>query len=151
MEAANLDLARKIQWLIDVEEIRTLMSKYCHGIDKREEDTFMSIWAADGVYELPRGQTSGLEGIRQLLYKVWREVPKCHHHITNPLVEVHGDTATARSDVIYYRETSDGLLQLLSGTYSFRFAKRAGEWKTTYLAFSSFDTISPVFAQTANA
>ena len=32
---------------------RTLMSKYCHGIDKHDEGLFISIWADDG-YELPR-------------------------------------------------------------------------------------------------
>lgn len=137
----------KLQKLIDIEDIKTLMSKYCHGIDKKDEKTFMSIWAADGVYELPRGQTSGIEGILQLVHKVWREVPKCHHHITNPLIEVSGDRATARTDVIYYRQTADGELQLLSGMYAFEYTRISGEWKTKYLRFSSFDTISPAFKE----
>lgn len=147
MEHKNLSLEEKVRRVIDKEEIRTLVAKYCHGIDKKDEATFMSIWADDGVYELPRGQTAGIEGIRQLVHKVWREVPKCHHHITNPLIEIDGDTATATTDVIYYRQTSDGVLQLLSGTYSFRFANLAGEWKTTYLKFTAFDTVSPIFKE----
>lgn len=142
-----ISFEEKIQKVIDIEEIKTLMSKYCHGIDKKDEATFMSIWADDGVYELPRGQTSGIEGIRQLVHKVWREVPKCHHHITNPLIDIQGDHANARTDVIYYRQTDDGLLQLLSGMYSFEYVKRSGEWKTKHLKFTSFETVSPIFKE----
>lgn len=147
MTKPSSDFEKKLHQLLDREEIRTLMSKYCHGIDKKDEALFMSIWADDGVYELPRGQTAGIEGIRQLVQKVWREVPKCHHHITNPLIDVEGDKASARTDVIYYRQTADGALQLLSGMYAFEFARTTDGWKTKYLKFSSFDTVSPVFEQ----
>lgn len=145
MKDKDIGFEERIRYVVDVEEIRMLMSKYCHGIDKKDERLFMSIWAEDGIYELPRGQTAGIDGIRQLVHKVWREVPKCHHHITNPLIEIDGDSAVARTDVIYYRQTDDGVMQLLSGTYSFRFARIAGEWKTNWLKFTSFDTVSPTF------
>lgn len=147
MTSRDAGCEEKLQRIIDTDEIRTLMSKYCHGIDRHDEATFMSIWADDGVYELPRGQTAGIDGIRQLVRKVWREVPKCHHHITNPLIDIDGDRATAATDVIYYRQTDDGVLQLLSGTYAFRFSRIAGAWKTTCLKFASFGTISPVFKE----
>lgn len=142
-----MNFEQKLQQLVDKEEIRALMSSYCHGIDKKDEALFMSIWADDGVYELPRGQTAGIEGVRQLVQKVWREVPKCHHHITNPLIDVKGDTAEARTDVTYYRQTADGVLQLLSGMYAFAFARTPAGWKIRYLKFSSFDTVSPVFKE----
>ena len=61
------------------------------------------------------------------------------------MIEIDGDGAVARTDVIYYRQTDDGVLQLLSGTYAFRFARIAGEWKTKALKFTSFDTVSPIF------
>lgn len=139
------DTEKKLQQLLDKEDIRTLMSKYCHGIDKKDETLFMSIWADDGNYELPRGNGSGTEGIRQLVQKVWREVPKCHHHITNPLIEVDSDKASAKTDVTYFRETADGVLCQLSGGYTFEFARVKGEWKTKYLRFDSFVTASPLF------
>ncbi len=49
----------RIQWVIDIEEIKMLMSKYCHGIDKQDEETFMSIWSDDADYVLPRGEGKG--------------------------------------------------------------------------------------------
>lgn len=146
MNTVSDEFKSRLQLLIDKEEIKDLMSKYCHGIDKKEEDLFMSIWAEDGVYELPRGQASGIEEVRELVRRVWREVPKCHHHITNPLIEVEGETAKARTDVIYYRHNADGFLQLLSGSYLFDFQKTSGQWKTRHLKFVSFETISPIFA-----
>ncbi len=136
---------KKLQQLLDKDAIRTLMSRYCHGIDKKDEALFMSIWAEDGTYELPRGQGSGTEGIRQLVQKVWREVPRCHHHITNPLIDVQGDKASAKTDVAYFRETADGARCLLSGGYSFEFARVKGEWKTKRLTFDSFVDTSPIF------
>jgi hypothetical protein len=146
MTRTSISLEERIRHVVDAEEIKSLMSKYCHGIDKKDKSLFMSIWAEDGQYELPRGHAAGLNAIRQLLHKVWREVPKCHHHITNPLIEIDGDTASARTDVIYYRQTQDGVLQLLSGTYAFTFVRISGEWKMASLKFASFDTVSPVFS-----
>ncbi|MES2484113.1 MAG: nuclear transport factor 2 family protein [Pseudomonadota bacterium] len=138
---------QKIQNLIDTEDIKRLMASYCHGIDKKDEALFMGIWSEDSVYELPRGEAAGVEGIRQLVHKVWREVPKCHHHITNPLIDVTGDRACANTDVIYFRKTADGVLQLLSGTYRFDFIRTAGAWKISRLKYSSFETVSPIFKE----
>ncbi|MEV0075342.1 nuclear transport factor 2 family protein [Nocardia neocaledoniensis] len=139
------DLEQKIRWVVDLEQIKILMAKYCHGIDQQDEQTFMSIWSDDADYLLPRGEGHGTDGIRALVQKVWREVPRCHHHITNPVIDVQGDTATANTDVFYFRRTGDGARVLLSGTYAFEFVKRAGNWRTRRLEFSSFVTDSPVF------
>lgn len=138
-------LEDQIKKLSAVEAIRTLMAKYCHGIDKKDETTFLSIWAQEASYHLPRGNASGIEEIRNLVHKVWKQVPKCHHHITNPIIEVHSETATAKTDVIYYRQTEDWEIQLLSGSYEFKFIDTSDGWKTSYLEFKSFETISPIF------
>ncbi|MEU6561565.1 nuclear transport factor 2 family protein [Nocardia nova] len=140
-------LEDKIQWVIDVAEIKMLMSKYCHGIDKHDEETFMSIWADDAAYLLPRGEGRGIDGVRELVRTVWKQVPQCHHHITNPVIEIDGDTATARTDVTYYRLTSDGIHQLLSGGYDFAFARIDGEWRIRRMEFSSFVSLSPIFQE----
>ncbi|MDU9393266.1 nuclear transport factor 2 family protein [Pseudomonas sp. zfem002] len=140
-------LQRKIDWLTDIETLKALISRYCHGIDKHDEAGFMSLWAEDATWELPRGIQSGIDGIKALLHKVWREVPKCHHHITNPLISVDQDDASALTDVIYYRQSGDGLHQLLSGSYAISFRRVDGAWKVRHLKFTSFDTRSPVFAE----
>lgn len=137
----------KLQRLLDIEDIKTLMAKYCHGIDRKDEPTFMSIWAEDGDYLLPRGEGHGTDGIRQLVQKVWREVPQCHHHITNPVIEVDGDKAAAKTDVTYFRLTADGIHQLLSGGYAFSFARTGTGWKVRSLKFESFVSASPVFKE----
>lgn len=140
-------LEDKIQWVIDIEEIKMLMSKYCHGIDRHDEETFMSIWADDAVYSLPRGEGKGIEGVRELVRTVWEQVPQCHHHITNPVIEIDGDTATAETDVTYYRLTSDGIHQLLSGGYDFEFTHTGDEWRIRRMEFSGFVSLSPIFKE----
>lgn len=139
------NLEHMIRWVVDLEEIKILMAKYCHGIDQKNEEVFLSIWSDDADYLLPRGAGHGIDGVRDLVRKVWREVPQCHHHITNPVIDVHGDTATAATDVFYFRLTADGTRVLLSGRYAFDFIKRDGQWKTKRLAFASFVAESPVF------
>ncbi|MBB1152064.1 nuclear transport factor 2 family protein [Amycolatopsis dendrobii] len=136
----------RIQWAIDVEEIKAVLAKYCHGIDKQDEETFLSIWAEDADYVLPRGEGHGIDGVRALVRKVWEQVPRCHHHITNAVIEVDGDTAAAKTDVFYFRLTDDGVAQLLSGGYELEFVRRDGEWKTRRMEFSPFVSTSPVFA-----
>ncbi|MEW1739963.1 nuclear transport factor 2 family protein [Nocardia beijingensis] len=143
------DLATRTQRLVDIEEIKTLMAKYCHGIDKKDPDTFLSIWAADADYLLPRGEGHGIDGVRELVEKVWRQVPQCHHHITNPVIEVQGRSATAKTDVFYFRLTADGSHQLLSGGYDFEFVVEDGAWKIRKLEFTGFVSASPVFAEGA--
>lgn len=138
-------LEAKVQRVIDVEEIRTLMAKYCHGIDGKDEELFMSIWAEDATYVLPHGEATGLSAIRELVHTVWQRVPKCHHHITNHVVVVDGDRATADTDVFYYRQSDEGVVQLLSGKYSMEYVRVNDEWKTGRLAFASFGTVSPHF------
>ncbi|MFI9412425.1 nuclear transport factor 2 family protein [Nocardia gamkensis] len=146
MPNLNGGLEQKIQWVVDVEQIKILMAKYCHGIDQKDEQTFMSIWSDDADYLLPRGEGHGTNGIRELVRKVWREVPQCHHHITNPVIDIQGETATAATDVFYFRLTADNTRVLLSGTYAFEFVNREGQWQTRSLKFASFVADSPVFA-----
>jgi ketosteroid isomerase-like protein len=136
-----------IKKLEAVEAIRTLMANYCHGIDKHDVETFMSIWAQDSLYNLPRGEGKGIDGVRALVEKVWTQVPQCHHHITNPVIEVDGDTATAKTDVFYFRQTDDDLYTLLSGGYDFNFVKENGAWKVSLLRFSPFVSTSPIFKE----
>lgn len=142
-----MSMEEKIARLEAIEAIRTLMANYCHGIDKHDANTFMSIWATDSEYVLPRGEGKGIDGVRALVEKVWKQVPQCHHHITNPVIEVDGDTAVAKTDVFYFRQTDDDLYVLLSGGYDFKFVKENGEWKVTLLRFSAFVNSSPVFKE----
>ncbi|MCX4095588.1 nuclear transport factor 2 family protein [Nocardia sp. alder85J] len=147
MTNVSTDLAAKIQWLADIEEIKTLMAKYCHGIDKKDPDIFLGIWSADADYLLPRGEGHGIDGVRALVETVWRQVPRCHHHITNPVIGVDGHTATAKTDVFYFRLTEDGSHQLLSGGYDFAFVVEDGTWKIRRLEFTGFVSASPVFPE----
>ena len=142
-----MTLEEKIDRLEAIEAIRTLMSTYCHGIDKHDADTFMSIWAQDAVYNLPRGEGVGIDGVRALVEKVWVQVPQCHHHITNPVIKVDGDTAVAKTDVFYFRQTQDDYFTLLSGGYDFAFVKESGEWKVSLLKFNAFVNTSPIFKE----
>lgn len=137
----------KIDWVIAVEEIKQLMAKYCHGIDKHNEELFMSIWSDDAEYILPRGAGKGTEGVLALVRKVWTQVTKCHHHITNPIIEVNGDRASAVTDVFYFRLTADGVNCLLSGGYNLDFVKVDGEWKISRMEFVPFVDTTPVFAE----
>ncbi|MEN0140427.1 MAG: nuclear transport factor 2 family protein [Rhodococcus sp. (in: high G+C Gram-positive bacteria)] len=104
------------------------------------------MWSDDADYALPRGEGRRIDGIRALVHKVWDQVPKCHHHITNQVIDIDGDTAIAKTDVFYFRLTDDGVNQLLSGGYALEFVRRDNEWITRRMEFSPFVSTSPIFA-----
>ncbi|MEU4595978.1 nuclear transport factor 2 family protein [Nocardia sp. NPDC023988] len=72
-------------------------------------------------------------------------VPQCHHHITNPAIDIQDEKATAATDVFYFRLAADGTRVLLSGTYALEFVKRDERWQTRSSRFASFVADSPVF------
>jgi gamma-hexachlorocyclohexane dehydrochlorinase len=69
--------------LSDRAEIADVMAQYCHGLDKREFDTFLEIWHVDAAWEMgDLGVFAGKEAIgtcAQLLWSVWQET----HHFTS--------------------------------------------------------------------
>ena len=112
--------------------IRELMARYCHALDACQFGEVASLFAEEGEWTTTYGSARGRAQIEALLTSVVPkpgEGPQRKHYITNIIVTLAGDRASARSDYLVVRESERGLMPVMGGTYMDEFAKREGVWQ----------------------
>lgn len=111
----------------DREDIRDLLARYTYNGDRGRIDALATCFATDGVLEFPGNSGTGPEGVKAALTSGERNpaIGFVRHHITNPLIDVSHDTATARS---YFAVTSDHGPDH-SGTYSDKLIRTSKGWR----------------------
>lgn len=111
--------------------IRELMARYCHALDACRFGEVASLFAEDGEWTTTYGTARGRARIEALLTSVVPkpgEGPQRKHYITNMLITLSGDRASARSDYLVVRESERGLMPVMGGTYMDAFVKHEGVW-----------------------
>ena len=102
---------------IDRDAIRDLLARYTYNGDRGRVAELAACFADEGLLEYPGARAQGPKAIAATLGGGARTrnpaLTFVRHHITNPLIEVTGDAATARS---YFAVHSDVGLDH-SGTY----------------------------------
>ena len=92
------DLAGKLQWLIDIEEIKQLKARYAAACDNDyAPDALAELFTDDAVWDggfMGRAETR--EGIRSYFANASSMVGFAVHGVSNPLIEIDGDTATGQ-------------------------------------------------------
>jgi hypothetical protein len=112
--------------------IAGLVADYCHGLDRRDIEKFMSLWHSDAESIIPggRGEFRGLDEIREsqaVIAKVWRST---YHWTTNHTIEFESsDVAKGRSNVFAMLEHHDLSVCFVGGTYWDSYERRDGRWK----------------------
>jgi len=112
--------------------IREVMARYCHALDAGEFDKVANLFAEDGEWTTDYGSAVGREAIEALITgNVPRkgEGPQRKHFITNTVIDIDGDNADCRSDYLIIRESEEGLIPVMGGTYMDKFVKRDGRWQ----------------------
>ena len=83
--------------LQDRMEIQHLAQRYADGVMQRDPEIWASTWAEDGTWNLGRGDpVSGREAVVAFWSSVMQGYPLVLHFVQPGLIEVHGETATAR-------------------------------------------------------
>jgi hypothetical protein len=129
--------ARSVDDRLDELESRTaiaaLVARYCHAVDHRDLDLFMSLWHDDGTLNILGGRgvfhgTQELQNSQAGVAKAWA---RTWHWTTNSTVTFTGsDDARVRSDVFAICERhDDGDICLVGGTYHDFVERRDGAWK----------------------
>lgn len=114
------------------DEIRELMARYCHALDACRFGEVASLFADDGEWTTTYGSARGRPQIEALLASVVPkpgEGPQRKHYITNIIIALAGERASARSDYLVVRESERGLMPVMGGTYMDDFIKRDGVWQ----------------------
>ncbi|WP_296675622.1 nuclear transport factor 2 family protein [Novosphingobium sp.] len=113
----------------DRDAIRDLLARYTYNGDRGRVTDLAACFADDGVLEYPGNAATGPASIAAALSE--GSDPRnpaltfVRHHITNPLIEVDGDTATARSYFTVHTDIGPDH----SGTYNDRLMRTPAGWR----------------------
>ncbi len=91
-----VELTRRIQWLEDLEAIKTLKHQYCaYCDDSYDSDGIAGLFVEDAVWDGGDfGRCIGREAIRKFFQKAPKMLSLAAHQVMNPIIKVEGDRAT---------------------------------------------------------
>ncbi len=120
-------------------EIRRMLVEYGAYIDGRDYAAYAALFAEDGVWTGGFGSFTGPAAIEKMLIDNLGVpepgfVNKSNFHMmTNPIIEVEGDTARVTSKYLFWvRSPEDRPTPMLAGRYVDEFVKRNGAWKIAH-------------------
>ena len=112
--------------------IRELMAIYAQALDACRFADVAACFAPDGEWTTDYGAARGpaeIEAFIRGIVPVKGEGPQRKHYITNIIIKVDGDTASAVSDYLIVREAGAGLIPVMGGTYRDKFVKTPAGWR----------------------
>ena len=114
----------------DKDEIRELLARYCFALDADRFEEMAALFTPDGVWETAFGTGTGRAGIVAQANSIATGArPGRVHLTTNIVIELDGDTATARSNWALIQNVPNGAPFIGSGgVYADRLVKVDGQW-----------------------
>ena len=131
------DLEAKIQYLLDLEEIRQLMYRYCQNNDGgwparplTHQGPSADLFVEDGVWDARplAGIAEGREAIRKVIGG-YATMPMAYHAVTNPIIEITGDTAKAHWHLVGGRVDPNGNSSIGLSGYDMEYVRRPEGWR----------------------
>ncbi len=130
-------LEQKLQILVDKDEIRDVMLRYCRAVDRCDRELMKSCYWPDardhhGFF------VGNAHAFADYVIPVLAQALSTTHQLGNVLVEVDGDRASAESyvHVTHRLARTDGSLvdNKSNCRYIDRFERRGGEWRILFRA-----------------
>ncbi len=125
-------LAARVQVLEDKEEIRNVLLEYGRTLDARDFAGYSRLFAKDGEWVGGFGTVQGPAQIQTFMEKQFNGPNTAHnfHLLTNFVIDVKGDTATAWSRWTFIIPSADNKPVIgQSGRYSDTLVRENGHWK----------------------
>lgn len=131
-QAPRESLSARVQRLADIEEIRALLIDYGRHLDNRDFAAYSRLFAADGEWAGGFGTVKGPAAIQAFMEK---NIPgpnrgNTYHLLSNFVIEVHGDTATAWSRWAFVTGGAENKPTISQGgRYDDLLVRENGRWK----------------------
>jgi ketosteroid isomerase-like protein len=126
---ANAELTR----LLAKEQIEQVLLDYGRSLDARDFTTYSSLFAADGEWQGGFGTVKGPANIKAFMEKnmgTAGNTTNNYHLMSNFVIKVNGDTATAWSRWAFVQpQQTGGAVIAQAGRYDDTFVKENGVWK----------------------
>ncbi len=142
------DLAARVQAMEDKDAIWMLFMEYKRHLDARDFKAYASLFTDDAVWVGNLGKAVGPDEIEALLVRTLEvyesDLERTYHLVMNPVVNVNGDTAKAKSNwgFITRGETDNPVFEML-GRYTDELVRTPEGWKfSRRVAYSDIPYIS---------
>ena len=129
-------LQAQVREVKDTQEIRQLLVEYGHLLDTHDLVGYSNLFAKEGEWIGGFGRAKGPQAILAMMNKYIGTAPfdirnvKGFHLLTNMIIHVHGDRATAWSRIIYMvRNKDDKPAPAMGGHYDDTLIREDGHWK----------------------
>lgn len=125
-------LERRLQRLEDENEIRNLLLDYGRHLDGRDFKSYASLFAKDGEWVGGFGSVSGPANIQAFMEKNMGTGPNRrndYHLLSNFVITVNGDTATAWSRWAFVVPGQSGATIAQAGRYDDTLVRENGRWR----------------------
>src|ERR1700753_2484593 len=116
----------------DKDAIRELLARYCFLLDGYRLSEFAALFTADGEWISRNGTAKGPEAIERLLRGLVPEPARGKrrkHFTANIIVELAGDSATVISNFLVVRDSENGPVVAVAGTYDDTVVRTGEGWK----------------------
>ncbi len=139
------ELAATVRRLADVEEVRRLKAAYCAAADADHDgEAVVALFVPDGTWSSTLGTHCAghaeiyayFDGIRSS-----GRIRASTHMVTNPVIDVDGDRATARWSLSMMHTGSDDGRYRILGFYDDVMERTADGWRFRSLHVTVFDYV----------
>jgi hypothetical protein len=135
-------LQRRVKALEDIEEIKKLTALYCTYCDGQidgpthESEKIVPLFVEDGVLDMGEyGSGQGREWIANHFRNSQQRFPFAFHRISNPIIEVNGDTATANWHLLAMLTSTENQALWSAGLLDNDYLRTRDGWKLKRVKF----------------
>jgi hypothetical protein len=129
--------AARLQAMEDRVAIERLLVEYGRTLDKRDFAAYSTLFAANGEWKGALGTYKGPAAIQAAMEQIFTsaaalaDIPKGKnfHVMSNVVIDVQGDRATASSLFIFYKMDKNAPVPAVAGRYEDTFIRENGVWK----------------------
>jgi 3-phenylpropionate/cinnamic acid dioxygenase small subunit len=131
--------------LQDRQDISDLLIRYATGIDRRDWDLFRTVFTPDCQLDYGQiGSWDGVEAVTEFMDVAHAGAGHLLHRITNQVIDLDGDRATARSYVDVWVMAADNASGVnASGFYDDEIVRTDGGWRIARRKFTSVRIAMP--------
>ena len=149
--SADESIAARLQRVEDKEEIQRLLLEYGRTLDARDFAGYSALFAKDGEWVGGFGSVTGPANIKAFMEKNMGTQPntaKNYHLLSNFVITVSGDSATAWSRWAFVVPGAQGATIAQAGRYDDTLVRENGRWRFKKRVASN-DTAPPATPATA--